>query len=357
MMSGGVDSSVSAALLVEAGHHVEGFTLQTCPPSEGPDEQVYSAIRDAKRVCDTLGIKHHIIDVTEKFATEIIGRFTSEYLAGLTPNPCVYCNPQIKWGSLWDAAKSAGMERVATGHYVRLTVDDDGIPHLRQGLDPNKDQSYFLWGLPADILKITLFPLGDCEKPQTRVKAREFNLPVAEKSESQEVCFLFDDDYRNWLLKRSKELADGAMSGAMVDQSGKKVGTHNGFPLFTIGQRKGLGLGGGKLMFVTAIDPQTKQVTIGDREDLLSNRFIIERVNQFDPKPLTEQTGLSVKIRYRSQPVPARIVSIDSGRIAIVQTDQPVESVTPGQSAVFYRGDELIAGGIIVRAESGEQTG
>ena len=347
-MSGGVDSSVSAALLQKAGYKVIGFTFRLWDQKGAvtgltkPDV----AIHDAKRVCEKLGIEHHELDFRQEFEKEVVSRFEQEYLAGRTPNPCVFCNPTIKWGKFWEATRTFKTAYMATGHYARVDVDEKGIAHLKRASDIRKEQSYFLWKIPKELLKTTIFPLSDYEKPDVRKIAAGLNLPVAEKSESQEVCFIPDNDYRKWLLERKPELATGILGGEIVDKGGKKLGEHPGYPFFTIGQRKGLGLGGGRKYYVSEIDAENKRVHLGDAEDLLSDEFYADSVNIIQEIPFDGGVDFEIKIRYRDPGVLATVILEDDGRLKI-KTKWPVSAVTPGQSAVVYLNDEVVAGGVI----------
>ncbi len=351
LMSGGVDSSVAAALLVEEGCRVVGFTLKLW---DAEDEEHARKVcctsvmaRDAGRVCSILGIPHYTLDLREDFQREVIDRFERDYLAGRTPNPCVHCNSRVKWGKVWDKVKAIGMQRIATGHYAQLTREEDGETTLRQGRDKQKDQSYFLWEIPRDLLSKTLLPLGLKTKEEVREIARRMNLPVAEKEESQEICFIPRDDYRGWLRSRHPELQEGEFSGEMVDESGKVIGRHDGYPFFTVGQRKGLGLGGGRKLFVTQIDAAQRTVRVGPEEGLTRGEFEIEGLNLLSSQyKFAGENGYRVKIRYRDAGQEARLVRTSDDRITI-KTREPVRSLTPGQSAVIYHGDRVVAGGII----------
>ncbi len=381
-MSGGVDSSVAAALLVEAGHRVVGFTLKLWDSEdEEQDQKVCCAAvmaRDAARVCGILGIPHYTLDLRQQFRREVVEHFERDYMTGRTPNPCVHCNSRVKWGTMWDKARQLGLERIATGHYARIESASDGTTRLMRGSDLNKEQSYFLWEIPSHLLAVTILPLGDMTKSRVRAEARRLGLPVSEKGESQEVCFIPGDEYREWLLRRRPELTRGELAGEMVDASGTVLGRHSGYPLFTIGQRKGLGLGGGRKLYVTGIDPDTRRVRVGEEPDLDRSEFRVGEVNWLtDISPsmslrakrsnLTENRllrrnaprsdkedlpdnvidNLEVKIRYRDPGVPVRVSTDGNGGLKVT-TRSPVRAVTPGQSAVFYRGDEVVAGGIII---------
>jgi len=350
-MSGGVDSSVAAAMLVEQGFQVVGFTLKLW---DAEDEEHARKVccttvmaRDAGKVCSLLGIPHYTLDLRDDFRKEVIERFDREYLAGRTPNPCVHCNSKVKWGRVWEKVQAIGMEWLATGHYAQMVMNEYGVPALVKGVDGSKDQSYFLWEIPRPLLHRTLFPLGSFSKLEVRDYARKLNLPVAEKEESQEVCFIPRDDYRGWLKSRHPELEDGALSGNVVDEHGATIGQHDGYPFFTVGQRKGLGLGGGRKLFVTKIEPMTHQVHVGPEEGLTLRQFEVERLNLLSSDyPFTGENGYSVKIRYRDVGQPARLTLLPVDRM-LVELESPVRSLTPGQSAVFYHGDDVIAGGII----------
>ncbi|MBM3330082.1 MAG: tRNA 2-thiouridine(34) synthase MnmA [Calditrichaeota bacterium] len=348
-MSGGVDSSVAAALLVEAGHTVVGFTLKLWDAEEEEHSRKVCCTtvmaRDAGSVCEKLGIPHYTLDLRESFQREVIDPFETDYLAGRTPNPCVRCNRFLKWGALCNKARLLGLDYIATGHYARVIHEDDGGAHLLQGADTNKDQTYFLWSIPPALLSKTLFPLGEMTKDQVRSEARRFGLSVADKVESQEVCFVPRDDYRGWLFSRHPDLAKGNYAGTIVDSSGNEIGQHPGYPYFTIGQRRGLGLGGGQTLFVTSIDPKTRRVTVGAREDLRRDRFALYELNCFEDA-LEITSDLSVRIRYRDRGTPVARIERQNGH-HIVHLGVPIEAITPGQSAVFYRGKELVAGGII----------
>jgi tRNA-uridine 2-sulfurtransferase len=351
LMSGGVDSSVAAALLVEAGHRVVGFTLKLWDAEDDEHAKkvccTVTMARDASRVCGLLGIPHYTLDLREDFRHEVIERFESDYLLGRTPNPCVHCNSRIKWGRVWQKAQVLGLEYIATGHYARIKRSGDGAARLRRGIDTVKDQSYFLWEIPREMLNVTVFPLGELTKQEVRAKARQLNLPVAEKEESQDVCFIPRDDYRAWLQSRHPEFASGELAGEMIDEHGRVLGRHEGYPLFTIGQRKGLGLGGGsQTLFVTKIDSALRRVHVGPKSDLLSTRFRVGQVNRLTPNEFNGGNGFVVKVRYHDLGTGARVQTVEEGLEVI--TERPLEAVTPGQSAVIYRDDEVVAGGIIL---------
>ena len=347
-----MDSSVAAALLVKAGHRVVGFTMKLwdAENDEHAPRVCCTAVmaRDAGRVCRILDIPHYTLDLREQFQREVVDQFAAEYLRGATPNPCVRCNSLVKWGRLWEKAQALGLGRLATGHYAKVEIDHDGNPHLLSGFDSDKDQSYFLWQIHSDLLKVTLFPLARLTKPEVRRIAAELSLPVADKAESQEICFIPDDDYRAWLRNRNPYLNESGLSGEMVDVSGNVLGKHDGCHLFTIGQRKGLGLGGGRKLFVTDIDPITRRVTLGDEDQLDCSQFKISDVNFLNDDMFDDNVDKIVKVRYRDAGVPATVTR--RGDEVIVTTQKPVKAVAPGQSAVFYSGDRLLGGGVIVRS-------
>ncbi len=351
LMSGGVDSSVAAALLVQDGFDVVGFTLKLWDAENEEHARKVCCTtvmaRDAGRVCRVLGIAHYTLDLREDFNREVIDRFERDYLAGRTPNPCVHCNSRVKWGRVWEKVEAMGMELISTGHYAQVFEEEDGDISLRKGLDQLKDQSYFLWEIPRSLLARTLFPLGSKTKAEVREIARELNLPVAEKEESQEICFVPRDDYRGWLKSRHPELQDGSFGGEMVDEYGKTIGKHDGYPFFTVGQRKGLGLGGGRKLFVTQIEPSSHTVHVGPEEELTHAEFEIEGLNLLTSGyQFAGENGYTVKIRYRDAGQAAGVYKTSTDRVTI-RTLEPVRSLTPGQSAVIYHGDRVIAGGII----------
>ncbi len=350
-MSGGVDSSVTAALLKRAGHRVEGFSLKlpdfTSDGPTGTDPRIANAVQEAGRVCEMLGIPHHELDVGAEFRQLVVDPFINEYLAGRTPNPCVGCNALIKWGLLWDKAREMGLERFATGHYARVEIAQNNDVRLLKGLDPHKEQSYFLWQIPIELLRLTILPLGEMTKSEVRTIARELDLPVADRGESQEICFIPGDDYRSWLEKIHPDVDVNARVGEMVDRSGRVLSLHSGCHFFTIGQRKGLGLGGGKKLYVTAIDPKTHRVQVGSESELERSEFRVGSVRSLSPMLYNVDIDIIVKIRYHDPGVYATVERLGEDRL-IVRTRDPVKAVAPGQSAVFYHGDQVVGGGVIL---------
>ncbi|HEY5523077.1 MAG TPA: tRNA 2-thiouridine(34) synthase MnmA [Desulfuromonadaceae bacterium] len=342
-MSGGVDSSVTAALLKQQGHKVIGITMRLfAPHSIG----VGSAVHDAAAVAEHLEIPHHVADFSPDFSRLIIGDFIEEYRAGHTPNPCVRCNRYIKFGLLLEKARELGADLLATGHYVRKTVDPDGTCHLRIAGNARKDQSYFLYTLTQQQLQQVIFPLGEIKsKDEVRRLAREFALPVAEKSESQEVCFIPNDDYVTF-LEGSGSL--NAADGDIIHLSGQIVGRHHGTHRYTIGQRKGLGVAWSEPLYVTAIDTERNVVLVGEQQHVYAAGLQAETVSWI-VAPQGEEFAATCKIRYRHQPVPCRVrlLAEDS---CDVRFDQMQKAITPGQALVFYLGDEVLGGGRIVRS-------
>jgi tRNA-specific 2-thiouridylase len=345
-MSGGVDSSVTAALLKQQGHDVIGITMQLFAPL---NQGVGTAVHDAAAVAGHLGIPHHIADFETPFNSLIIDDFINEYRCGHTPNPCVLCNRHIKFGLLLDKARELGAEQLATGHYVRKTVDDTGRWHLHMARNRHKDQSYFLYTLTQQRLAHLLFPLGEFEqKEEVRSLARELDLPVAEKGDSQEVCFIPNDDYIAFLERRGDMTAG---MGNIVHMDGKIIGRHNGIHRYTIGQRKGLGIAWSEPLYVVAIDAQQNTVIVGEQPHVLADGLIAGDISWVD-MPLEPEGDYTCKIRYRHQPVACRIRHANDG-FCEVHFDLPQKAVTPGQSLVIYRGDEVLGGGRILSAEIG----
>ncbi len=345
-MSGGVDSSVTAALLKQQGHTVIGITMRLFTPHSNGSG---SAVHDAALVAEHLKIPHYVADFTPDFSRLIIGDFIEEYRQGHTPNPCVRCNRYIKFGMLLEKARELGAELLATGHYVRKSVDPDGTCHLKVAENARKDQSYFLYTLTQQQLRQVMFPLGTMvSKDDVRRLAREFALPVAEKSDSQEVCFIPGDDYVAFL--ESNGVSDAA-DGDIIHLNGTIVGRHHGTHRYTIGQRKGLGVAWSEPLYVTKIDAPRNVVLVGEQQHVYADGLQAEEVS-WVIAPEGDEFSATCKIRYRHQPVPCR-VRLTEGNSCDVRFEQPQKAVTPGQALVFYRGDELLGGGRIVRSCSG----
>jgi tRNA-specific 2-thiouridylase len=345
-MSGGIDSSVSAVLLKEAGFEVAGVFMRHGIHGEvagRPGKQGCCSMADAydaRRVADLLGIPFYVLNFENEFG-RIVDYFVDAYDRGSTPNPCIRCNRDLKFGKLLDYADSIGAERVATGHYAQVVRKDDRFA-LRRGADPRKDQSYVLFPLTQAQLARCLFPIGGLEKPAVREVARQAGLRIADKPESQEICFVPNDDHRVLLRER---LGDRIREGEFVTTEGRVVGRHPGHQFFTIGQRRGLGIALGRPSYVIAIDPERNRVVIGGDDDLRCAEFQVEETNWIEARP-TEPVRATVKIRYNGPGAEAVVESRERGE-ARVRFDEPQRAVTPGQAAVFYRGDEVIGGGWI----------
>jgi tRNA-specific 2-thiouridylase len=348
-MSGGVDSSVAGHLLTRQGYEVVGVTMKVWPQdcmSRAEDKCCGpSAIADARAVAHKLGIPHYVVDEADRFEQVVIGYFADEYRAGRTPNPCVMCNELLKFGSLWDKARALGCAFLATGHYAMIQ-HENGISRLRKGRDPRKDQSYFLFSLRPEQLGRALTPLGAMTKPEIRAIARSLGLRVADKVDSQEICFVPGNDYRTFL----RDVVPEFRTGGIYDTSGKYLGEHEGIELYTIGQRKGLPGGSPAPMYVVDLDPETARVIVGAEHELLRDEFEVERVNWLGGNG-GRPFRADVKIRYAHAGIPALVEPMGDGRARIVP-DEPLRAVTAGQAAVFYIGDEVAGGGWIVRGRA-----
>jgi len=347
-MSGGVDSSVTTHLLKQQGYDVVGVTMKVWPQdciSRAEDKCCGpSAIADARSVAHKLGVPHYVVDEADQFEKLVINYFSSEYRAGRTPNPCVMCNELLKFGNLWTKAASLGAEYIATGHYAIIEHHPDRSV-LRKGRDDRKDQSYFLFSLRQEQLSRALTPLGGMTKPEIRAIARELGLKVADKVDSQEICFVPGNDYKAFL--RSHLGDEEFHRGGIYDMEGKFLAEHEGIEMFTIGQRKGLPGGSPKPLYVVDIDPETARVIVGGEEDLICEEFEVDRMNWHVPEDEIPET-LSVKIRYAHPGTPATVEPLEKHR-ARIRLHTPQRAVTPGQAAVFYDGDRVIGGGWIVR--------
>ncbi len=354
-MSGGVDSSVAAYLLREQGHDVVGVFLRLGADAAAHSRGAGSSraccsvedSRDAALVAARLGIPYYSLNYSGEFG-RIIDHFADEYHRGRTPNPCVLCNQWLKFGSLREKAHALGCDAVATGHYARIERDARGTARLLRGRDRSKDQSYFLFLMPRESLEDTLFPVGGCSKAEIRALAREADLPVAEKPESQEICFVPNDDYREVLRARAPEKL---RPGSFVDLSGRVLGGHSGHQNFTIGQRRGVGIALGRPVYVAAINAETNTVTLAGREALLKTEVDVAQVQwtSMDDPPEGVPLRVEAQIRHHHAPRPAVVVP-SSGRRALLRFDGHEEAVTPGQAAVFYQGDVLLGGGWIEAA-------
>ncbi len=347
-MSGGVDSSVAAALLVKAGFDVIGMTMKIIADSGSADAspQSNAAIENAASVAESLGIPHHAFDLRDVFEQCVVDRFLAAYTSGRTPNPCVICNPRIKWAMLAQRASELGYDLFATGHYVRIARFSNGIHTLYRGIDKNKEQSYFLWGLESRVLPETVFPLGGYTKNETRLKANALKLKTAEHPESQEICFIPDNDYRAFLRRRFQDELPLAMTpGDIVDMNGKTLGRHDGCAFYTIGQRRGLGIALGLPMYVAEIDAAENRVIIGTGDDLVDKGMIVGSINWLRDVPSESSFRCSTKIRYRHKGAASSVIYRENE--AEVWFEKPQRAITPGQSAVFYNENFVIGGGII----------
>lgn len=348
-MSGGVDSSVAAKLLKQQGYEVIGVTLKVWEEEDDTSvskrwqERGCCKVGMARHVAELLGISHRVIDTRERFQRGVIEDFIGGYLQGTTPNPCVRCNERVKFGGLFRVADELGADYIATGHYANIKHDEGGTPFLVRGQDAKKDQSYFLYRIPPSWLSKMMFPLGDMEKPDVWREAEAMGLPVDELKESQEICFVTQGDYRQFLKQHAPQASS---PGTFVDEKGRELGQHQGVAFYTPGQRKGLGIAGGSRLYVQRVLPDMNRVVLGPAEDLDSRECLVSDLNIFSPESLQHASKIDVKFRYSSPPVPATYRWSDSTSITL-RFDVPVRALSPGQSAVFYLGDRVLGGGII----------
>lgn len=337
-MSGGTDSSMSAILLQEQGYTVVGVTFLFWE-SEGMQQH----IKDAQELAAKLGIKHFIHDARESFRTEIVDYFISEYLSGRTPVPCVKCNNQFKWRLLYELSEEHACNTISTGHYCNK-VERDGYFHISQGLDPDKDQSFFLWGLPQEILRKIVLPLGKYNKVQVREMAAQRGFTkISTKKDSLGVCFCADD-YRPFLREHAKDFQ--FVKGNFVDEDGNILGQHEGFPFYTVGQRRGL-IHLNRKVFVKELFPKENTVVLAPLKSLYKTEFLLKDWKLINEADFTEAFDIITKIRYRKQATPSRVVKLENGLLK-VELAEPLESIAPGQAAAFYKGDVVLGGGIIV---------
>lgn len=350
-MSGGVDSSVAALLLKEQGYNVIGVTMQIWnPPSEKKEGGLsgIAAIDDARRIAEQIGIPYYVMDFREEFKHRVIEYFTEEYLAGRTPNPCVICNRYVKWQALLDRGAELGADYIATGHYARIDTLQNGRRAIRNSVTASKDQTYALYDLTQEQLAHTLFPIGGFEKDKIREIASEAGLAVAQKPDSQDICFVTDNDYAGFIEKEVPDRIPPA--GNFVDKSGNILGKHKGIIHYTIGQRRGLEIAAGHRIFVTDIRPETNEVVIGENEDIFTTEVICDKVNFMSIPDLPEGEKIRVlaKIRYNHKGDYGTIEKQNDGKV-ICRFDRPVRAATPGQAMVFYDGEYVLGGGIIIK--------
>ncbi|HSH03113.1 MAG TPA: tRNA 2-thiouridine(34) synthase MnmA [Anaerolineae bacterium] len=350
-MSGGVDSSVAAALLVQQGYEVIGMMMRLwSEPGIGPDAPLNRCctpdqMADARRIADQLGIPFYVVDVKDYFRQTIVQFFIDEHAHGRTPNPCIECNRQIRFHYLLQRALAMDADYLATGHYARVTHDDDGY-HLWAGVDTHKDQSYVLHVLSQEELGHVLFPVGDYTKDQIRQLAADFGLPVASKKDSMDLCFLGDNDYRRFLREHAPDISQ---PGPILDHNGQHLGQHNGLPFYTIGQRKGLGISTDEPVYVIRKDIANNALIVAPRHAISQQTINVRQVNWIDGHPRSQPTPITVKIRYKARPIPATVIATAPEQ-ALVTLNDPLGGITPGQGAVFYQGDQCIGGGIIADA-------
>ncbi|MFY7963983.1 MAG: tRNA 2-thiouridine(34) synthase MnmA [Chitinophagaceae bacterium] len=353
-MSGGIDSTVTALMLHHEGYEVLGITMKTwdyASSGGGTSKKEtgccnIDSFNDARQAAVHHGFPHYILDIRDEFGDFVIENFVEEYLAGRTPNPCVMCNTHIKWKALLKRANALGCDFIATGHYAEVRQHTNGRYVISKGLDETKDQSYVLWGLDQELLSRTIMPLGKYKKTEIRQMAHDMGYPeLAKKSESYEICFVPDNDYRGFLKRRVDGLEEQVDGGWFIDKTGKKLGKHKGYPFYTIGQRKGLEIALGKPAYVTAINPENNTVVLGEEVDLEQTEMLVTKLNWMKYDGITEGQEAITKIRYKDKGAFSNLYNDDVGlRIKFYEN---VKSIAPGQSAVFYEGNDVIGGGVI----------
>ncbi len=342
-MSGGVDSSLAAALMLEKGYEVIGVTMLLFDENPNNKNIGSKAVKDAKRVADFLGISHYVFDLRDLFKQKVINYFISSYQRGITPNPCVYCNETIKFGALYNEVEKLSVDYLVTGHYAQVVYNNKkNIYELHKGVDSKKDQSYFLYHLKQDQLSVIHFPLGQIFKEETREKARRYKLPVSDKADSQDICFIPNNDYFSFL----KIKAPAAFKpGDIVLQNGKVIGRHKGLPAYTIGQRKGLGVATGKPVYVIALDVKRNRLVVGDEKELFSTELFVTECSFVEGVQPVSSFMAKAKIRYAANPAFCKVYPDEN--ILRVVFEESQRAITPGQSVVFYEDNRVLGGGII----------
>lgn len=355
-MSGGIDSTVTALMLHHEGYEVLGITMKTWDyaTSVGNTSSKETgccnidSFNDARQAAVHHGFPHYILDIRDEFGDMVIENFVEEYLAGRTPNPCVMCNTHIKWKALLKRANALNCDFIATGHYAEVRQHTNGRYVISKGLDETKDQSYVLWGLDQELLSRTIMPLGKYRKTEIRQMAHDMGYPeLAKKSESYEICFVPDNDYRGFLKRRVDGLEEQVNGGWFIDKNGKRLGKHKGYPFYTIGQRKGLEIALGKPAYVTAINPEKNTVTLGEECDLEQSEMIVTKINWGKYDGISDGQELFTKIRYKDKGALSNLYNDANG--IKVKFYENVKSIAPGQSAVFYEDNDVVGGGIIQR--------
>ena len=352
-MSGGVDSSVALLKVLEAGYEAFGVTMKLWESRDVGGQLLeesnccpVEAINMARDVCVSLGVPHYTLDFQDVFKATVIDNFVEEYLAGRTPNPCVRCNSYVKWDALIDYADQLGADKIATGHFARIATGPNGQPQLLRGVDQHKDQSYVLWGIPRDTLQRTLLPLGGMTKTQVRALANEAGLATANVPESQDICFVTDNNYRRFLSEHASEQMAGVGPGSILDEAGTEIGTHPGYVNYTVGQRRGLGLASPEPLYVKELDREQNTVTVAPQAALWGSQCQVQELNWLVDPP-GDPVTVHARVRYNSTGAAARLNFEDD--TVELHFEEPQLAITAGQSATFYEGDVLLGGGVISR--------